>query len=148
MELLNHMMANGMQIVQARIINIGQDGRLEVKSDVNGAKIACEFVRTTAGPLPRLYLGTPVICIADQNKGYVLGVIQPYFVPDDQNDQKEDKKKVPAELSLKALDSIELTCGESLLSMDKNGKIVLRGADITTRSSGPNKIKGATIRLN
>ncbi len=147
MELLNQMMANGMQIVQARIINIGKDGKLLVKTDSHGTKISCDFLRTSAGPLPRLYLGTPVLCIADENKGYVLGVIQPYLVSNDQDDQK-DEKKDPTQLNLKAIESIELTCGESMLSMDQNGKIVLRGADITTRASGSNKIKGATIRLN
>ncbi len=148
MELLNQMMANGMQIVQARIINIGNDGKLLVKTDSHGTKISCDFLRTSAGPLPQLYLGTPVLCIVDENKGYILGVIQPYLAPDGQDDQKDEKKIDPKQLNLKAVESIELTCGESMLSMDKNGKIVLRGADITTRSSGPNKIKGATIRLN
>ncbi len=148
MEFLNQMIANGMQIVQARIINIGNDGKLLVKTDSHGMKIACDFLKTSAGPLPRLYLGTPVLCIADENKGYVLGVIQPYLAPKDQDDQKDEKKQDPAELNLKAKNSIELTCGESTLSMNKNGKIVLRGTDITTRAYGPNKIKGASVLLN
>ena len=83
--------------------------------------------------------------MADGAKGYVLGVIQPYLA---QDEHKDENKQEPTELNLKARESIELTCGESMLSMDKNGKIVLRGTDITTRASGANKVKGATIRLN
>ncbi len=148
MELFNQMFANGMQIVKARIINIGKDGKLLVKCDSTGMKISCDFLRTSAGLLPRLYLGTPVLCIADENKGYVLDVIQPYLAPDDQDDQKDEKKQDPTELNLKAKESIELTCGESTLSMTKNGKIVLRGANITTRASEGSKIKGASVLLN
>ncbi len=142
MELFNQMIA-GAEIVRGRIINIGDDGKLTVKTDAGGMKIACDFLRTNAGPLPELYLGTPVLCIAGDTGGYVLGVIQPFIVRDE-----DGKKADPAELNLKAKDSIELTCGESTLSMSKNGKIVLRGSDITSRSSGPNKIKGASVNIN
>jgi hypothetical protein len=141
MEFVNQMTARGMEIIRGRIINIGEDGKLQVKTDTDGIKITCDFLRTSAAPLPQLYLGTPVLCIADDIRGYVLGVIQPYL-------PKSEEKKEPEELNLKALDSIELTCGESVLSMSKNGKIVLRGTDITTRASGQNKIKGSTISIN
>jgi len=130
-----------MEIIRGRIINIGEDGKLLVKTDAGGSKISCDFLRTSAAPLPQLYLGTPVLCVANESRGYVLGVIQPYL-------PQAEKKEDPVELSLEAKDSIELTCGESVLSMSKNGKIVLRGTDITTRASGQNKIKGATISIN
>ncbi len=141
MEVLNQMMAGGMAIIRGRIINMGKDGKLTVKPDAGGMTITCEFLRTSAGPLPRLYLGTPVLCVAHGTRGYVLGVVQPYL-------PQCEEKETPTELTLKAKDSIELTCGESVLSMDKNGKIVLRGANITTRASENNKIKGTTISIN
>ncbi len=141
MEVLNQMTAKGMEIIRGRIVNMGKDGKLTVKPDAGGMTIVCDFLRTSAGPLPRLFLGTPVLCAAHGTRGYVLGVVQPYLP---QCEEKED----PTELILKAKDSIELTCGESVLSMDKNGKIVLRGASITTRASGQNKIKGTTISIN
>ncbi|MBI9092144.1 MAG: hypothetical protein JEZ12_23270 [Desulfobacterium sp.] len=141
MEVLSQMTAGGMAIIRGRIINMGKDGTLTVKPDAGGVTILCDFLRTSAGPLPRLYLGTPVLCVAAGTRGYVLGVIQPYLP---QSEEKED----PPELTLKAKDSIELTCGESVLSMDKNGKIVLRGENITTRASGQNKIKGAGVQIN
>lgn len=130
-----------MEIIPGRIINIGEDGKLLVKTDSGGMMITCDFLRTSAAPLPQLYLGTPVLCVADEIRGYVLGIIQPYLP---QSEKKED----PVELNLEATDSIELTCGESVLAMSKNGKIVLRGTDITTRASGQNKIKGSTVSIN
>ncbi len=141
MELLNQLTAGGMEIVPGRIINIGEDGKLLVKTDSGGMKIACDFLRTSAAPLPHLYLGTPVLCVADGSRGYVLGIIQPYL-------PESEEKKEAVELNLAATDSIELTCGDSMLSMGKNGKIVLRGSNITTRASGQNKIKGSTVSIN
>jgi hypothetical protein len=72
-------------------------------------------------------------------------VVQPYVSA---QDERPEQNQAPQELNLRAEQSIELTCGQSSLSMDKEGKIVLRGADITMRAYGANKIKGATIRLN
>ena len=145
MELFNQLTAGGMHLVQGRIVNIGKEGKLRVKTEGTGARILCDFLQTSAGPLPILYLGTPVLCIVHESKGYVLGVIKPYIAGDD---QQEEQKQDPTQLKLEAAESIELTCGQSTLSMEKNGKIVLRGADITTRAFGANKIKGASVRIN
>lgn len=141
MELLKQLVAKDMEMVQGRIMNIGEDGKLLVKTDSGGTKIICDFLRTSAGLLPPLFLGTPVLCIADHARGYVLGVVQPYHA-------HEPEKANPPSLKLHAEDRIELTCGESKLSMNKEGNIVLRGANITTRASARNKIKGATVSIN
>lgn len=43
---------------------------------------------------------------------------------------------------------IELRCGKSSLILTREGRVVLKGAHVVSRSSGPNKLKGATIALN
>lgn len=43
---------------------------------------------------------------------------------------------------------IELRCGKSSLILKKDGKIVIKGIEIVSRSSGLHKIKGATVRIN
>lgn len=43
---------------------------------------------------------------------------------------------------------IELRCGKSSLVLTREGRVVLKGAHVVSRSSGPNKIKGASIALN
>jgi hypothetical protein len=43
---------------------------------------------------------------------------------------------------------IVLRCGKSSIVMRKNGKIIMKGTEIISRSSGSNKIKGATININ
>jgi hypothetical protein len=141
MEPLKVLIEKGMQVIRGRIVNIGEDGKLQVRLDSGGQRITCDFLQTSHGPLPRLYLGTQVVCLADDDHGYVLGVVVPYRLPPEQT-------QAPRELTFRASENIELTCGESHLSMSRDGKIVLRGANITTRASEQNKIKGATISLN
>lgn len=70
MELLKQMAAVGAEIVRGRIVNIGEDGKLLVRTD-DGMRIACDFLRTNSGPLPRFHIGTPVLCLADETSGYV-----------------------------------------------------------------------------
>jgi hypothetical protein len=43
---------------------------------------------------------------------------------------------------------IVLRCGRSSVALRSDGKIVIKGTHIVSRSSGTHKIKGATVQLN
>jgi hypothetical protein len=49
---------------------------------------------------------------------------------------------------LEAQQQIELSCGKSSLLLRADGRVVLSGVYVVTKSNGPLKIKGATIALN
>lgn len=49
---------------------------------------------------------------------------------------------------IEAQRSIELSCGKSSLVLRADGRVVLSGVYVVTKSNGPLKIKGATIALN
>lgn len=51
-------------------------------------------------------------------------------------------------VTLKAKKEILLKCGKSSILLKKNGKIVVKGTEIISRSSGNNKLKGATVSIN
>jgi hypothetical protein len=51
-------------------------------------------------------------------------------------------------LILRAERDLVLECGESKLSLRKDGKIVISGTNVLSASRGPHRIKGATIALN
>jgi len=138
MDSLQLLGAIGIGMVSARIIDIEDNGRLLVKCDHDGAKISCAFVRTGAAAPPPLHLGTAVLCLIDGRHGYVLGRIEPY----------RQQAQAPEQLSLTADHDIELTCGQSSLSMHQNGRITLRGTLITTEAEKENKIKGTVVLLN
>lgn len=145
MHLIKQAFEKGTEIAQARVVHFSEDGSIEVKMDHTDQRLTCQFLKTHEGPLPKLYVGTRVLCILDGLQGYVIGVIQPY--------QEFEKKQVseieiPDALNITAKNSIQITCGETSLSLRKDGKVFLKGKEITSRASGTNKIKGGTIRLN
>lgn len=49
---------------------------------------------------------------------------------------------------LSADQEIVLECGESSITLTKAGKVIIRGAYVVTRSTGVNRIKGASVQIN
>jgi hypothetical protein len=43
---------------------------------------------------------------------------------------------------------IELRCGKSSIVLRADGTVVIKGTRLLSRSSGPNKIKGASVQIN
>ncbi len=51
-------------------------------------------------------------------------------------------------LTLTAQRQIELRCGKSSLLLRRDGRVEIRGAHVVSASTGPNKVKGATVAIN
>ena len=45
-------------------------------------------------------------------------------------------------------DEIVLRCGESSITLRRNGQVIIRGTYVETRSAGVNRIKGGSVRIN
>jgi len=45
-------------------------------------------------------------------------------------------------------EQVELRCGEASITLDKSGKLVIRGAYVETRARGTNRIKGGSVQIN
>ena len=58
------------------------------------------------------------------------------------------RTSVERRVLIEAGEEITLKCGESSLRMTKDGRVVTRGKHLVSRSSGANKIKGASVQLN
>lgn len=52
------------------------------------------------------------------------------------------------ELTMSAAKQIVLQCGKASITLTRAGKVLIRGAYITTRSSGVNRIKGGSVQIN
>jgi hypothetical protein len=48
----------------------------------------------------------------------------------------------------RAEQEIVLECGASSIVLMKDGHVVIKGAQVVSRASGANKIKGATVSIN
>ena len=49
---------------------------------------------------------------------------------------------------LDAQDEIVLRCGEASITLRRNGRVVIRGAYVETRSRGVNRVKGGSVQIN
>jgi hypothetical protein len=47
-----------------------------------------------------------------------------------------------------AADEIVLRCGKASITLRRNGRIVIRGTYVETRSEGVNRIKGGSVQIN
>lgn len=51
-------------------------------------------------------------------------------------------------LVFEAKEEIVVRCGKGSITVKRNGKIEIRGTNLISRSSGCNRIKGATVKIN
>jgi len=49
---------------------------------------------------------------------------------------------------IEARQEILLRCGKGYILIREDGRIVIKGTDLLSRSSGINKIKGGAVRIN
>ena len=49
---------------------------------------------------------------------------------------------------IEAADEIVLRCGEASITLRRNGRVIIRGAYVETRSRGVNRIKGGSVQIN
>lgn len=45
-------------------------------------------------------------------------------------------------------EEIVLRCGEASVTLRRNGKVIIRGTFLDSHSSGTNRVKGASVRIN
>ena len=51
-------------------------------------------------------------------------------------------------ITFDAKEEILLRCGKSSILLKQNGKVVIKGTQVLSRSSGANKIKGSSVNIN
>ncbi|MGD2151793.1 MAG: hypothetical protein PVG79_00905 [Gemmatimonadales bacterium] len=145
------LLLSGLRIRRGRIVEINGVGEIEVESEPDG-RLTCDFLKTGAGPPVVLKAGDPVLYALDDegSRGYVLGLIQKYESGAGLTaaDPLDGACCSSAELRLRADQRIEIRCGRSLLAMDKEGKILIRGVRVTSRAGETNRIKGGTVKIN
>lgn len=87
----------------------------------------------------------------DTNKPVIIGKIQ-MLVPSVEKPQSvQDTVDMTLDgerLTLTADREIVLRCGKASITLTRAGKIIVRGAYVLNRSSGVNKIKGASVQIN
>lgn len=52
------------------------------------------------------------------------------------------------EVAVVASESLTLRCGSASITLTADGKVTIKGAQVYSRSSGVNRIQGASVRIN
>lgn len=125
--------------------------------DESGAPLVTSGEKPAAGPLAARSvvalseneIGREIILMFESGnlrKPIVMGVIEPAT-------RKKPGNSLSVEIDgerviLTAEKEIVLRCGEASITLTRAGKVLIRGAYLSSRSSGVNRIKGGSIQLN
>ena len=132
--------------VLATVIEITEQGDIGVV--VPGEpplRLRCDVLRTADRATLTLSLGDRVLVLMPSNpvghaRGCLLGVVAPYETP--------RPEPAPSALVLEATERVELRCGESALTLDADGHVLLKGKDVVTRAKRTQRIRGGTVHIN
>jgi uncharacterized protein (DUF2345 family) len=51
-------------------------------------------------------------------------------------------------IEIEGQDEVVLRCGKASITLRRNGRVVIRGTYVESRSSGTNRIKGGSVLIN
>lgn len=122
-----------------RIISVG-DGRLEV--EIDRFKYAAQStIRIGAADVGR----EAVILFA---RGHVRQPIIVGLIHVDPIATEATVRLDGERLILSAAREIVLECGDASITLTRAGKVLIRGAYVSSKSTGLNRIKGASVQIN
>ena len=123
-------------VMRGQITGFGPDGRAQVTVPTLTQDLV--WARSLV-PTPMAAVGREVALVMMAGEPLILGLIQP-LLPEVAVDGER--------LVLEAGRELLLRCGKASITMTADGRITLRGAQILSRSDGPNRMQGASVQLN
>jgi len=81
----------------------------------------------------------------------IVDTVHDRLLPLDAGAPKSKQEEIEVEakrIAFKAEEEIVLGCGKSAVILSADGEVVIRGTDLLSRSSGPNRIKGSRVQVN
>lgn len=126
----------------------------------DGATADARVVQTSSAPPPVLAAGDTVLVARAADAAYVIGRLSAPAGADDaagaagstvhvvMPDGVDTVRIAGRRVTVAADDELLLTCGGGSVRVDRHGKVVVLGTDITSRARRRHKIKGATVAIN
>ncbi len=90
----------------------------------------------------------------DPLRPIVMGFVEQTFIarpvePEATNEPVQLSAEIDGErIVLDARKELVLRCGKASITMTKAGKIIIKGAYVSTSSTGVNRVKGGSVQLN
>lgn len=108
----------------------------------------------TAAPLSQQMIGTDAVVLyenGDPRRPIIVGVLRESAEAAEGPGPEPRHVSIHADsdrLTISADREIVLRCGGASVTLTRAGKIILRGSYVLSRSTGANKIKGASVDIN
>jgi len=119
----------------ARLTAVADDGSV----CVDGGLVHLSAPLTIAQLRQAMATGQPAV-ICDGTTPVLIGLLQTRAGQDLALDGRH--------VAITAGETFTITCGKTSITLTKAGKVVVRGADVLTRSSGLNRVKGGSVQIN
>lgn len=150
--------ADSVPVSAGRLVGIDADGRpLVTLSGEHERRVARSLLQLTVRPSD--FAALPDVAITFENGDphlpLIVGWIHEQLVS--QHPVEETAAAVRGvpeafvdgeRVVFRAEQEIVLECGASSIVLTRDGHVVIKGAHVVSRSSGVNKIKGATVSIN
>jgi len=114
------------------------------------AKLLSHLADSIRGAVGDFPVQVVVTFADDTGMPIVVGVVEPSIecktaaIPASKNRVMIDGETI----ELTARKEVELRCGKSSIRLTKDGKILIKGAQIISRAARSNKVKGSTVQIN
>ena len=146
-----------------RLVGFDARGRLLVEvTGVRGKQPARSLLRVDQALRQAVLRRAEVLLLfeaGDRRKPIVAGVLQPnaadptptQITPLAANAGQPLALEVDADgkrVKLTAQDEIVLECGQSSITLRRNGRVIIRGAQVDSVAEGTHRIRGGQVRLN
>jgi hypothetical protein len=140
----------------ATIVSLTIDGTPQVRVDPDGPVVPARLVvRTTRERIEAAIVHEHQVVVlfesGDRSRPLIMGFVEPLEVPAARSvdappvvtaDVDGRRVRVTAE------DEIVLQCGSASVTLRRNGRVIIRGTYVETRSEGTNRIKGGQVQIN
>ena len=141
----------------ATIVALTEAGEIQVQLDPGGptvlARLAVAATRERIDTAIAQCQQTVVVFEhGDRRRPIIIGFIEP-VPPSPVAPPAEAVQVVEADVDGKrvrvtAQDEIVLQCGSASVTLRRNGRVLIRGTYVETRSDGTNRIKGGQVQIN
>ncbi|MBK6851449.1 MAG: hypothetical protein IPG93_07545 [Burkholderiales bacterium] len=121
---------------RARLVSTDAEGRILVKG-IDDCSIACDVIESLDNQ--SLVPGDEVLVyVCDSNSnGIVIGRIG-----------RHGSMRPNTQVVIRATESLSLNCGDSSVSLRADGKVLIKGEDVTVRAKGTQRIRAGTVSIN
>jgi len=146
------------ELVLGSLVGLDSNGKPLVSYDVGGLSGEAKVADATLSLLPA-HIGRQVAIMfmqQDQDKPVIIGLIHNPLLTVLETEAAQDTKDLAIEVdgepqervSVEGKEEVVLRCGDASITLTKEGKILLRGKYLVSRSSGVNRILGGSVQLN